>query len=92
MPSSIRSSTSTKKLSKNLEDLKIEFKNYQNVIKKNTHELSKINQEIEINKLKEIQLLQERINNLSSETRLVKNDEPALKIDRQHMLKRLDIL
>ncbi|MBT4791197.1 MAG: hypothetical protein HON90_06470 [Halobacteriovoraceae bacterium] len=92
MSSTIKSVSTTRELSKNLQELQKEFKNYQSVVKKNTKELVKINDEVESNKLKEIKLLEEQIHKLETQTQWVQNDEPAIKVSNQHMLKKLDIL
>jgi predicted nucleic acid-binding Zn-ribbon protein len=88
----IKSTSDTRDLSKSLKDLQTEFSTHRNVVEKNNKELSKVNAQIELSTEKEIKLLHEKISKLQTQTQWVKNDEPALKVDSQHMLKKLDIL
>lgn len=88
----VSSISNTKELSQSLRDLEKELGNHRSVIDKNSRELAKVNAEVEAQKLKEIKKLQEKIRNLETQTNWVKNEEPALKINQEHMLKKLDIL
>ena len=88
----IKSGQDSRELRKTIDDLKTNFKSHKNSVDKNTKELSKINDEIKLNKEEEVKLLSERIRKLETQTQWIENDEPALEIDSQDMLKRLDIL
>ena len=93
MARSIRSTTSTRELNKNLEELQREFRDYKNVVTKNTKELKKVNAQVEANKEAEMKQLQERLKKLELQTtQWVQDSEPALDIEPAHMLKKLDIL
>lgn len=88
----VKSISDTTKLNKSLKDLQEEFSYHKEAIKRNNKELQKINDQIQKENEKEIKRLTEKLRSLESETQWVKNSEPALKIDSNNMLKKLDIL
>ena len=88
----VKSITDTRELNQSVQELQKELKVYKNVVKRNSKELAKINAEVEASNQREIKILNEKLKKLETETQWIKNSEPALKVDSQHMLKKLDIL
>lgn len=88
----VKSISDTRELSKSLKDLEMEFKAHKNVIKKNSLELAKVNHQVEVAKEKEIQALAKKIEKIQNSIQWVENEEPAVKVNSEHMLKKLDIL
>ena len=88
----VKSISDTRKLNKSLNDLKEEFSYHRLAIEKNSKELSKVNEVAEVERQKEIKQLAEKLKKWETQTQWVKNNEPAVNIDSNHMLKKLDIL
>ena len=88
----VKSVTDTRKLTKSLNELKDEFSYHKVAIEKNNKELQKINEQVAIEKDKEVKVLQEKLKSLELETRWVESSEPAVKVTSDYMLKKLDVL
>ena len=88
----VKSTTDNRELSKSLRELKNEFQGHKKVIERNNKELAKVNAEVELRKEQEIKLLQQKLKSLESSTQWVQNDEPAVKLNSEDMLKKLNIL
>ena len=88
----VKSVADTRELSKSIKELVDEFSYHKKAVEKNNNELSKINAQVELTKVKEIKALEEKIHKLESETRWVRSSEPAIKVTGDYMLKKLDIL
>lgn len=88
----VKSISDTRKLTKSLNELKEEFSYHKAAIEKNNKELEKINHQVEVEKQKEVKVLQEKLKKLELETRWVENSEPAVKVTSDYLLKKLDVL
>jgi predicted nucleic acid-binding Zn-ribbon protein len=88
----VKSISDTRDLSKSLRDLELEFKTHRSVVEKNNKEIEKINGQVDKVKEKERIAKAEELDDLQSSIQWVKNDEPAVKINPEHMLKKLNIL
>ena len=92
----IKSGQDTVELRKSLSTLQDNFKHHNKVVERNTKELAKANAEVEVQKEAKIKAMEAKLHKLESEilhgTQWVKNEEPALKVNSDDMLKKLDIL
>jgi predicted nuclease with TOPRIM domain len=82
----------TRDLSKSLKELESEFKTHREVVDKNNKELASLNHAVEKAKEADVKLKAKKLEDLQNEIQWVKNDEPAIKVNPEHMLKKLDIL
>lgn len=92
MPRYVDSLTESAKMKLLLEDLSSQIKHQRTAIEKNNKELSKINEEVELQKLEKVKELEEEIRKIETQTRWVKSEEPALAVTPDTMLKKLNIL
>lgn len=88
----VKSISDTKKLNTSIQELQKQFELHKNVVRKNTKELEKANLVVAAEKEKEIIALEKKLNSLQSDIQWVKNEEPAVKLNSEDMLKKLDIL
>ena len=92
MPRYVDSLTSSDRLSKSLDTLTEHLKNHKKVVIRNNKELATINKDIDANRVDKIQVLEEKIKKLESETQWVETDQRAAKLTSDDLIKKLDIL
>lgn len=88
----VKSSTDIKRLNSGLVDLRSEYESFKKVVKRNNHELSKLNESIELSQQSKIDKLEAQIKKLQQSTQWVENEEPAVKVREEDLVKKLDIL
>ena len=92
MASAIKSATYLQQNSKSLKEVKEAISNHNRVIERNTAELKKLNDHNTEIKEDDAKKLKTALKKLETQIQWVKNEEPAIKADAEHILKRLDIL
>ena len=92
MPRYVKGQSETGRLIDQVDNLQHRLKVNNQRLKRNTAELEKINQEVEKNRTDKITELENHIKKLETEINWVESSEPAVKLEPDHMLKKLNIL
>lgn len=92
MPRYVKGQSETGRLIDQVDNLQHRLKVNNQRLRKNTAELEKINHEVEKNRADKITELENHIKKLETEINWVETSEPAVKLEPDHMLKKLNVL